>query len=130
MYKREQIIRLWFNMWLKKRDLGIEKIFDKAAVYIESYGPMYESTDDIKRWFNDWNKENTVLIWNVKDFWHNDNSTIVSWYFKCEFNHKIDAFDGISEIVWHDDKIKILKEYACKLPNYNPYKEKKGLDNI
>ena len=126
MNTKEKIILLWFKMWLKKRDLGIEKIFAEDILYIESYGPMYESVADIKKWFNDWNEENTVLNWDIKNFWHKDNTTIVSWYFQCEFNHKIDDFDGVSEIVWSKkSKIKFLREYACKLPNYNPYKEKK-----
>jgi hypothetical protein len=25
--EREKIIRLWFDMWLKQQDLGIDKIF-------------------------------------------------------------------------------------------------------
>lgn len=27
MNKREKIIRLWFDMWLQQKDLGIDKIF-------------------------------------------------------------------------------------------------------
>lgn len=32
MNKREDIIRLWFDMWLQKNDLGILKIFSNNAV--------------------------------------------------------------------------------------------------
>ena len=35
---REQKIRLWFDMWLQKRDLGMEELFSDDAVYIESWG--------------------------------------------------------------------------------------------
>ena len=49
MNTKEKIILLWFKMWLKKRDLGIEKIFAEDILYIESYGPMYESVADIKK---------------------------------------------------------------------------------
>ena len=38
---REQKIRLWFDMWLQKMDLGIEDLFSADAVYIESWGPEY-----------------------------------------------------------------------------------------
>ena len=38
---REQKIRLWFGMWLQKRDLGMEELFSDDAVYIESWGPEY-----------------------------------------------------------------------------------------
>ena len=29
---KEQKIRLWFDMWLQKRDLGIEGLFSAEAV--------------------------------------------------------------------------------------------------
>ena len=34
MNKKEEIIRLWFEMWLQKKDLGIFKIFSNNATYI------------------------------------------------------------------------------------------------
>ena len=36
MDRREEIIRLWFQMWLEKEDRGMETVFDKDAVYVES----------------------------------------------------------------------------------------------
>ena len=36
MDSREKIIRLWFEMWLAKKDLGISEIFSNNAIYIES----------------------------------------------------------------------------------------------
>lgn len=38
MDNRERIIRLWFDMWLTKKDLGISDIFSNNAIYIESWG--------------------------------------------------------------------------------------------
>ena len=29
MKNKEEIITLWFNMWLEKKDLGIDRIFSK-----------------------------------------------------------------------------------------------------
>ena len=40
MEQREKIIKLWFDMWLQKKDLGIEDIFSVDALYIESWGPQ------------------------------------------------------------------------------------------
>ena len=37
MNEREKIIRLWFDMWLKQQDLGIDKIFTEDVVYTESW---------------------------------------------------------------------------------------------
>ena len=36
MNEREKIIRLWFDMWIKKADLGIDNIFTEDVVYTES----------------------------------------------------------------------------------------------
>ena len=37
MDKREQMIRLWFSMWLEKKDLGMDDIFAENVIYTESY---------------------------------------------------------------------------------------------
>ena len=37
MNEREKIIRLWFDMWLKQEDLGIDDIFTEDVIYIESW---------------------------------------------------------------------------------------------
>ena len=38
MEQREQTVRLWFDMWLQKKDLDMDAIFTHDAVYIESWG--------------------------------------------------------------------------------------------
>ncbi len=40
MNEREKIIRLWFDMWLKQQDLGIDKIFTEDVVYTEQCGVL------------------------------------------------------------------------------------------
>ena len=55
MDDRERIIRLWFDMWLSKKDLGILDVFADNAVYIESWGPEYHGSRKIKLWFEEWN---------------------------------------------------------------------------
>ena len=52
--KREQIIQLWFDMWLKAVDLGISDIFSTDAVYTESWGPEYRGAAAIRHWFEEW----------------------------------------------------------------------------
>lgn len=123
MYQKEEIINLWFKMWIYKKDLGMENIFSQNIKYIESYGVKYENLLEVKRWFHEWNKKNTVLSWEIKDFWHKDNETMVVWYFKCLFEGKVDEFEGNSIVHWNENfKIDYLKEFACKLPQTNPYR--------
>ena len=123
MNEREKIIRFWFDMWLQKKDLGISEIFSDNAVYIESWGPEYHGSANIKLWFDEWNTRGTVLQWDIKQFFHKEDQTIVEWYFKNQMkNGKIEAFDGVSFIEWtSDDKILFLKEFGCNINNYDPY---------
>ena len=41
MEDKERTIRRWFEMWLRQSDEGAEELFDRDAVYIESWGPEY-----------------------------------------------------------------------------------------
>ena len=110
-------------MWLKQQDLGMDKIFTEDVVYTESWCPKYENLKTVKHWFNEWNTRGKVIIWDIKQFFHKENQTVVEWYFKNEMNTgSVEEFDGISLIEWtEDNKIKSLKEYGCNLNNYNPY---------
>lgn len=123
MDKRENIIRLWFKMWLQKKDLGIADIFSDDAVYTESWGPEYKGVQKIKMWFEEWNTRRTVLAWEIKQFFHKDNQTITEWRFKnTAKGEKIEEFDGMSLIVWNEqNKIISLKEFGCNINNYDPY---------
>ena len=125
MDNREKIIRLWFDMWLAKKDLGIFNVFSDNAVYIESWGPEYHGSKNIKLWFEEWNTRGTVLQWDIKQFFHKGHQTIVEWYFKNVMdNGDIEEFDGISLIEWSaEDQIQSLKEFGCNLHNYDPYQK-------
>ena len=61
MSEREKIIRLWFDMWLKQQDLGMDKIFTEDVVYTESWCPKYENLKTVKHWFNEWNTRGKVI---------------------------------------------------------------------
>lgn len=125
MDDREKIIRLWFEMWLAKKDFGISDLFSDHAVYMESWGPEYHGVDKITFWFNEWNTRGTVLQWEIKQFFHKGNQTIVEWYFRNKMDiGKEEAFDGISLVEWTpDNKIALLKEFGCNENRYDPYCE-------
>ncbi|WP_434311712.1 nuclear transport factor 2 family protein [Hominifimenecus sp. rT4P-3] len=124
MNKREEMIKRWFDMWLCKTDMGICDIFLDEAIYIESWGPEYHGVSKIKWWFEEWNTRGTVRLWEIKQFFHKENQTIVEWRFEDALNNgEIEAFDGMSLIQWtDDDKIRFLKEFGCNKNRYDPYK--------
>jgi len=120
--KRELVIKNCFNSWIIKDVSAFRDSFDDNAVYIESWGPAYRNKDHIITWFIDWNKENRVLEWNIKEFFHAKNICICEWYFNCECDGVIDGFNGVSVITFNEEnKIVLLKEFQSKSPNNYPY---------
>ena len=77
--QRERVIRLWFDMWLQARDLGIEEIFAPDCLYTESWGPQYRGADQVAHWFREWNTRGKVVRWNIRQFFHKEDQTVVEW---------------------------------------------------
>ena len=125
MEQREARVRLWFDMWMKKADLGMEDLFSPDAVYIESWGAEYHGVEKIRHWFKEWNSRATVLAWDIKQFFHRDNETVVEWYFQnVQDGGSPEAFDGMTLIRWSEDgKIAFLQEFGCNLGRYDPYRD-------
>jgi len=122
MKDRENIIRNCFSGWIEK-DLAIfAACFAENAVYIESWGPAYRGRADIISWFEDWTRENRVLEWQLKTFYHAETVCICEWYFECECGGKIDGFNGVSIVNFNaSEKIVSLREFQSKTPNFFPY---------
>ena len=124
MNKKEIIIRNCFNSWINKDRAAFESCFSPEVTYIESWGPAYDNLAECLSWFDDWNKENSVITWDIYAFFHDGDTVLCQWYFECECNGVKEGFDGISVIKFGaDDKIIYLKEYQSKIPNYYPYKK-------
>ena len=99
MDTREEIIRLWFDMWLRQEDFGIRDIFAPDAVYTESWGPVYRGVDAVRHWFHEWNSRGRVLAWDVGRLFHSGDQSAVTWTFRYRMGEQPAAgFDGVSEI--------------------------------
>ena len=125
MEQRERAVRLWFDMWLKKADLGILEIFSQDALYIESWGPEYRGAETIRHWFQEWNSRATVLRWDIKGFLYGECVTMVEWYFQnVQDQGSPEVFDGVTLIRWSPEgKIARLQEFGCNLDRYDPYRD-------
>ena len=77
MNEREKIIRLWFDMWLYQKDMGIDDIFAEDVLYTESWCPQYSNRKTVKHWFQEWNTRGKVVVWEIKQFFHKENQTSV-----------------------------------------------------
>lgn len=121
--QRESKIRQWFSMWLRKQDTGIEELFAPGTVYIESWGPEYRGREKIKLWFEEWNTRGTVERWDIRQYFHKGDQTVVEWVFRCAMTDgTIQSFDGLSLIRWNEaDQICFLQEFGCNENRYDPY---------
>ena len=119
---KKQIIRDYFQAWLKPNIEVIKSIFDKNATYSECYGPIYRNKKEIISWFEKWNKQGKVIAWPIEKILINENTCIVEWHFKCNYQKKISEFDGVSIIDFNDqNKIISVKQYQSKSQHYYPY---------
>ncbi|MDD6769477.1 MAG: nuclear transport factor 2 family protein [Inconstantimicrobium porci] len=122
MNLRESIIYHYFDAWIDNDSSILNDIFDDSIIYSECYGPEYHGVKQVKMWFSDWHAHGKVLRWDIKRFMHDGMSTIVEWYFECDYNKKIDGFDGVSIIEFTDDnRIKSVKEFESKKEHIYPY---------
>ena len=125
MEDKERTIRRWFEMWLRQSDEGAEELFDRDAVYIESWGPEYHGLDKIRHWFQEWNTRGVVLRWDIRQFFHRGDQSVVEWIFENRMeNGKPEAFEGMSLIRWTaEGKISSLQEFGCNQDRYDPYEK-------
>ena len=125
MDDREQRIWTWFEMWLRQSDEGMEKLFAPDAVYGESWGPEYHGLEKIRHWFREWNTRGCVEQWDIRQFFHKDDQTVVEWQFKNRMKDgRVEAFDGMSLIRWTaEGRICFLQEFGCNENRYDPYEK-------
>ncbi|NOU77679.1 nuclear transport factor 2 family protein [Paenibacillus sp. LMG 31459] len=122
MIEREQVIEKYFQSWIHKNNSILSQIFDLNITYTECYGPEYHGLATITKWFDDWNIRGTVLSWKTKQFIHQGSMTAVEWYFECEFESEVGAFDGVSLIEFNTENLMVnVKEFQSKTPHYYPY---------
>ncbi len=121
--QREDKIQQWFSMWLDKQDTGICGLFAPDAVYIESWGPEYHGNGKIKLWFDEWNTRGTVQRWDIRQYFHKEDQTVVEWSFRCAMTDgTVQSFDGLSIIRWNEaGQICFLQEFGCNENRYDPY---------
>ncbi|MBL4931170.1 GNAT family N-acetyltransferase [Clostridium paridis] len=121
----EKVVRKYFKSWIDRDECVLREVFAEEAIYIESYGPVYNGLKEIQKWFRDWNKRGKVIAWDIKNIVVTENTVICEWYFKNEFDGKVDDFNGVSWINFDKfNKIIQLKEFAATIPNYLPYRNK------
>lgn len=122
MIEQEEKIRTYFTAWLNNDVHAFQNILSDNIIYSECYGPEYRGINQVNTWFKDWNQRGSVRKWDIKQFVHQKNITVVEWYFECIYDDSIAGFDGVSLIEFNDDgKISSIKEFQSKSEHYYPY---------
>lgn len=123
---KEELIKNYFNAWKENNDSILDSTFENDIVYSECFGPEYHGIDQLKLWFTHWNKKGEVLSWDIHQFIHSSNKTVVEWYFKCNYDSEVSEFNGVSIIEFTSDlRIKSLKEFESKAEHIYPYGQQK-----
>ena len=98
-------------------------LFAPDAIYIESWGPEYHGSGKIKLWFDEWNTRGAVQRWDIVQYFHKVDQTVVEWSFRCAMTDgTVQSFDGLSLIRWNESgQICFLQEFGCNENRYDPY---------
>ncbi|MGB4661096.1 MAG: nuclear transport factor 2 family protein [Mobilitalea sp.] len=122
MEERKQIIRDYFDAWIRNDASKLNSYFNSKIRYTECYGPEYHGIEQILRWFSDWHLKGNVLEWQIKEIIKDANNFVVEWYFQCEYEGNIAGFDGVSIIIFNDkNEIISVKEFQSKTEHSYPY---------
>ena len=122
MKNKEKIIRDYFKSWIKQDISVIKNNFAENIVYGECYSPIYRNKGEVLKWFEDWNQNGKVLLWNIKQIILAQSKAVVEWHFKCNDQSKINEFDVVSLITFNkQNQIIEVKEFKSDSKHYFPY---------
>ena len=122
-HEKEEIIKTYFKMWVKRDFTKLDEIFCFNIYYSECYGPEYFGMSEILLWIDDMLKKQKVLGWEIKNFFHDNTDTVVvEWHFHEQINSELNDFNGVSIIKFSSDgKIASIKEFESKSSHVAPY---------
>ena len=108
---KTEVIKKYFQSWINRDIEIVKQTFSENALYSECYGPEYHGLPQI-----------LVLEWTIKRILEQNQTLIVEWYFKYNYDGSTDGFDGVT-IADFDDEMKIVKlsEFQSKAEHYYPY---------
>ncbi len=123
MRQKEEIIRIWFDMWLGEDVTPMDAIFTDDVTYVECWGHQYIGKKEIRQWFADWHKNNQMQVWNVKQFIHESDKTVVTWHMEAVAKDgSLREIEGVYLIEWDDaERIRALEEYGASSRKTRPY---------
>lgn len=119
----KKLLTAFIESWINKDKALFLSCISDDIIYSESYGPIYRSKSSCDKWFNDWNKENKVIKWDINDFAFDElNSKLsIEWLFECNYKGEVFSFNGTSFMTICNGQFNRINEYKTESKHYYPY---------
>lgn len=94
---------------------ALRDVFDKDAIYIDSFGAGSKGIDEILEWFGIWSERNTLKYWGINMFHFSTGHTVCAeWEFDYDHCGKSERFLVLGMAIFNDEgKIRRLVEYRA-----------------
>ncbi|MDN6167557.1 MAG: nuclear transport factor 2 family protein [Lactococcus lactis] len=115
----QQTIDAWLNKDIKKLLI----VLSEDILWTEYFGAQYQGKAEIEKWFCQWNKpvENKVKSWTVDKYYVDNETTLITWTFRCFYEGKEGILDGISLVKFSGNKICEIQEFEQKYEKFRPF---------
>ena len=114
-----QLVDDYIEGWVQSDASRILASLTDDCSVVESHGPTYYGTEQIKKWIDEWYQTGKVDKWNIDSFFFDQDTAFFEWSFTCTINGKTDSIDGASIVQFKNDKIHHVHEYRMTKPAFD-----------
>ncbi len=105
--------------WVDGDGSKILSTLSADCIIIESHGPTYHNTDEVKQWMGEWFATGKVDKWDIKTFFFIDDTVFFEWSFACTIDSKTSSIEGVSIVKFKGNKINFIHEYRMTKPAFD-----------
>ncbi len=109
----EPLIRQYVEGWIEGNVSKILGTLADDCTIIESHGPVYRGTGEVRSWAENWIKDGSkVNKWEIISL--SDippDRAVFEWHFECTVDGQEHSLDGISIVQFKNGKIGFMREY-------------------
>lgn len=114
-----QLVDDYIGGWVDSNSTKILSTLASDCIVIESHGPTYNGSKQIKEWINEWYLTGTVDRWDINSFFITKDTAFFEWSFTCSIDGKTSSIDGASIVQFKKEKIVHIHEYRMTKPAFD-----------
>ena len=119
---QEDRIRGYFQAWINKDASALKPVISPEITCTGADGCCYLGMGQVLRHFSEWNRQGTVMEWEVKRFTHQEEYTLAEWYYREDVNHVETSLEGVSLFTFDDlQKILTIREFHSEAERHFPF---------